>query len=180
MTRHRQRRRSRKGTKKSPDTISSEPRDAMVLADRLRCSMLVAAVELTGWDASRCARAATIWLWHGAVNSSENSQQLTDWYTFTHVAARESLFYARCGWSRGAMPMPLRLLLAVFSRATWEVARELAVHHRPLPSGDDLARLLRRQHRQLDVGHRRPMMIGFWIARRARPGARWRCSWRWK
>ena len=63
-------------------------------------------------------------LWHGVVNSAENSQHLSDWYTFSHVI-HGILFYAGL-WlvSRMAgrrMSLGLALLLATVLEAGWEI-----------------------------------------------------------
>lgn len=59
-------------------------------------------------------------LWEGAVNSAENSQQLTDWYTFTHVIHGFLLFGAT--WLVGRrLPVGTRMVLATLVEASWEV-----------------------------------------------------------
>lgn len=61
-------------------------------------------------------------VWHGVVASSENSQHVSDWYTFSHIIhgfAFYGLFWmvgARWGWSAG-----LRLVLAAVLEAGWEI-----------------------------------------------------------
>jgi len=61
----------------------------------------------------------TIKLWHGVVHSSENSQHLSDWYTFTHVLHGFAL-YAALAPFRGRLPPGARFLLAMAGEAVWE------------------------------------------------------------
>jgi hypothetical protein len=69
----------------------------------------------------------TVKLWHGVVQSSENSQQLTDWYSLSHfIHGLIMYFVAWLLWRKwrlfGGRPARWALPIAVWVEAAWEVA----------------------------------------------------------
>ena len=69
----------------------------------------------------------TVKLWHGVVESAENSQQLTDWYSLSHfIHGLIMYFVAWLLWRKwrllGGRPAPFALPIAVLVEAAWEIS----------------------------------------------------------
>lgn len=110
----------------------------------------------------------TIRLWHGVVQSSENSQHIADWYTFSHII-HGLLFYgaAHVLWRRWKLfdgaPTRWALPIAVIVEASWELLENSPLiinRYRSATmsfgySGDSILNSM------ADIGW---MSLGFWIA----------------
>ncbi len=70
------------------------------------------------------AESGRILLWAGDPLSTDTSQQISDWYSFSHVI-HGFLFYALLHVLTPRLPLPARLLIAIGLEVGWEIAENL-------------------------------------------------------
>jgi hypothetical protein len=66
------------------------------------------------------AASGHILLWVGNPLSPDTSQQLTDWYSFSHII-HGMIFFWLLRWFAPRLPWPLRLLIAMGIEIAWEI-----------------------------------------------------------
>ena len=130
---------------------------------------LAAGAILLAMGRTPICECGTVKLWWGVVQSSENSQHIVDWYSFSHVIhGLLFYFFAHILWRRwrlfGGRPAAWALPIAVAFEAFWELLENSPIiidRYRAVTvsfgySGDAVINSL------ADIGF---MALGFWIAR---------------
>jgi hypothetical protein len=96
----------------------SRPRSRTLLA--VAGLVLATAATLYAMGQVPICKCGYIKVWHGVVASSENSQHITDWYTFSHVI-HGFAFYGLFRLIGRAWTLDRRLLAATVTECAWEI-----------------------------------------------------------
>ncbi len=105
-------------------TLSLMPHRRAVVATIV---LLIATLAvLLAMDRPPICTCGTVKLWHGVVQSSENSQHITDWYSPSHfIHGLIMFFFAWLLWDKwrlfGGKPARWALPIAVAVEAAWEI-----------------------------------------------------------
>ena len=136
----------------------------MVAVATVAIVALAALVELAMGRVPWCT-CGSIKLWHGVVFSSENSQHLSDWYTFTHIVHGLG-FYVILWLAARRLSPASRFVLAVLLEAAWEV-----LENTPLVINRYRAATIALDYYGDSIINSMSdivaMMLGFWVARKA-------------
>lgn len=97
----------------------TEKRRSLPLVIALAAVLLAAAVEF-GLGREPICTCGDVKVWHGVVQSAENSQHLSDWYTPSHVIHGIG-FFALTWIIARRWPLGWRFAFAVGLEAAWEV-----------------------------------------------------------
>src|SRR5439155_7460635 len=149
---------------RGPGMFKNEKRNSWLYA--AAASLIVvsaAAIQLAMGRVPWC-RCGYVKLWHGVVQSSENSQHITDWYTFSHVIHGIGCYFLLWIAAR-RRPRGMRFIVAVLLEAAWEVFENTPMvieRYRAVTIsldyyGDSVINSMS------DIG---AMMLGFWLAGR--------------
>jgi hypothetical protein len=104
----------------SIDTQPVQVRRTVVWRIVVAALVLAAAATLLTMGRVPICRCGYVKAWHGIVNSSENSQHISDWYTFSHVI-HGFAFYGLFWLVGRRWPNAARFAAAVGLESAWEV-----------------------------------------------------------
>ena len=148
------------------DPTPLKPHRRALIASLILC--LATVTILFAMDCPPICECGYVSLWHGDINSSGNSQHLSDWYTPSHIIhgmifyALGWLLFSKLGWG-GKSAGKWSFTLAVFLEAAWEIVENTPMiidRYRSVTvnwgySGDSIINSL------ADIGW---MSLGFYLA----------------